>query len=58
MHSWKDLPTEERAGTKIALTLQRADVRDVLMVPRAAWARARERGQLTILTSSRGACTI
>ena len=52
VHSWKDLPTEERAGTRIALTLPRADVRDVLMVPRGAWMRARDAGHLTVLTSS------
>ena len=52
VHSWKDLPTEPREGTRIALTLPRADVRDVLMIPRAAWAQAQQRNHLTILTSS------
>ncbi len=32
MHSWKDLPIEGRTGTVVAGTLERADVRDVLLV--------------------------
>ena len=52
VHSWKDLPTEEREGSHIALTLARADMRDVLMVPERVWAQAAETGELTILTSS------
>jgi hydroxymethylbilane synthase len=35
VHSWKDLPLEERAGTTIAATLERADPRDVLLVRRS-----------------------
>jgi hydroxymethylbilane synthase len=32
VHSWKDLPLEDRAGTTLAATLERADPRDVLLV--------------------------
>lgn len=52
VHSWKDLPVEERAETHIALTLPRADVRDVLLVPETVWQTARKTGSLKILTSS------
>ena len=34
VHSWKDLPIESYAGTTVAATLERADVRDVLLVRR------------------------
>lgn len=34
VHSWKDLPLEDRAGTTLAATLERADPRDVLVVRR------------------------
>lgn len=37
VHSWKDLPVQEREGTLIAATLSRADARDVLLVRRQAW---------------------
>ncbi len=36
VHSWKDLPLEDRPGTTIAATLPRADPRDVLLVRRDA----------------------
>ncbi len=49
VHSWKDLPTENRPGTAIAATLERADVRDLLLVPKTALNRA---GPLEILSSS------
>lgn len=52
VHSWKDLPVEERASTHIAMTLPRADVRDVLIVPEAAWLKAEKTGHLNIFTSS------
>ena len=52
VHSWKDLPVEERADTCIALTLARADVRDVLLVPEAVWQSALATGRLEVLTSS------
>jgi hydroxymethylbilane synthase len=34
VHSWKDLPLEDRAGTSLAATLERADPRDVLLIRR------------------------
>jgi hydroxymethylbilane synthase len=35
VHSWKDLPLEDRPDTVIAATLERADPRDVLLVRRS-----------------------
>lgn len=52
VHSWKDLPVEDREGTQIVATLERADVRDVFLVPKDLWQKARETGRLKILTSS------
>jgi hydroxymethylbilane synthase len=52
VHSWKDLPVEERTETHIAMTLPRADVRDILLVPETVWAEAVKTGRLEILTSS------
>jgi hydroxymethylbilane synthase len=52
VHSWKDLPVEERADTTIAMTLPRADVRDLLLVTEAAWAEAENLGRLKVFTSS------
>lgn len=52
VHSWKDLPVEERPQTKIAMTLKRADVRDLLLVPEVVWRKAQQTGRLEILTSS------
>ncbi len=52
VHSWKDLPTEERSDTRIAMTLKRADVRDVLMIPEVVWHAALKSGRLTVFTSS------
>ncbi len=52
VHSWKDLPVEERTETHIAMTMARADVRDILLVPETAWQAAVAKGRLTILTSS------
>src|SRR6185295_14407583 len=34
VHSWKDLPLEDRPGRHVAATLERADPRDVLLVRR------------------------
>ncbi|MGE4133140.1 MAG: hydroxymethylbilane synthase [Bdellovibrionales bacterium] len=52
VHSWKDLPTEDRPETSITMTLPRADMRDVLIVPEDVWQEATETGTLPILTSS------
>lgn len=37
VHSWKDLPVQQREGTVVAATLPRADARDVLLVRQDAW---------------------
>jgi len=52
VHSWKDLPTELRAGTRVVATLPRADVRDVLLVRRDLWRTVRPGSTITILSSS------
>lgn len=50
VHSWKDLPIEPPAGTRITGTLERADPRDVLIVRRAV---VEERpANVTVLSSS------
>lgn len=50
VHSWKDLPTENRAGTAVMATLPREDSRDVLLISKAV--RAKAPSQLRVLTSS------
>lgn len=50
VHSWKDLPTESREGTTVAATLPRADVRDLILIPKEVWDRTE--GRLTLLSSS------
>ncbi|MCC7008194.1 MAG: hydroxymethylbilane synthase [Acidobacteria bacterium] len=50
VHSWKDLPIDDRAETLVAATLERADPRDVLLVRREA-AEARPE-TLRVLSSS------
>lgn len=52
VHSWKDLPVEDREGTEVYATLERADVRDVLLVPMEVWQKAQKSLKLQILTSS------
>ncbi len=52
VHSWKDLPVEERADTKIAMTLPRADVRDLIVIPEEVWEQTLRTGKLVVLTSS------
>src|SRR5690606_35858410 len=36
VHSWKDLPTEERPGTEVVATLEREDMRDVLLIKKSS----------------------
>src|SRR5262245_46268512 len=50
VHSWKDLPLEERPDTEVAATLERADPRDLLLVRRDAI--ARKPGVLSVFSSS------
>ena len=52
VHSWKDLPTEPRVGTRVVATLPRADVRDVLLVRRDLWSSVKPGARVTILSSS------
>ncbi len=52
VHSWKDLPVEERPDTRIAFTLERADVRDILLIPESVWRKAVQEKRLTVFTSS------
>jgi hydroxymethylbilane synthase len=52
VHSWKDLPTDPRNGTRVVATLPRADVRDVLLVRRDAWSSVTRGAKITILSSS------
>lgn len=52
VHSWKDLPTEPRIGTRVVATLPRADVRDVLLVRRDLWDQVSDGSRITILSSS------
>jgi hydroxymethylbilane synthase len=52
VHSWKDLPIEDRADTRIAMTMERADVRDVLLIPEEVWQKALQSKSLAVMTSS------
>jgi hydroxymethylbilane synthase len=52
VHSWKDLPTEPRVGTRVVATLPRADVRDVLLMRRDLWETVKPGARVTILSSS------
>lgn len=51
VHSWKDLPIEERADTEIAATLERADMRDLLLVKPSCYGK-KSFEDFKILTSS------
>ncbi len=52
VHSWKDLPTEEKEHTQIAATLPRADQRDVLLFKNDSKSKAR----LNLFSSSPRRC--
>lgn len=52
VHSWKDLPVESRVDTAIAMTMPRADVRDIVLIPEEVWAEACRVGKLKLLSSS------
>src|SRR5262252_5744243 len=52
VHSWKDLAIEEDPLTEIVATRPRADMRDLLLVPKSRWAQVERSGAMTILTSS------
>jgi hydroxymethylbilane synthase len=48
VHSWKDLPTQDRPGLSVAATLPRADPRDLLLFRKDRFGKK----ELTLLTSS------
>lgn len=48
VHSWKDLPTEEKEKTYIAATLKRADQRDLLLFKKSSL----EKKQIKVFSSS------
>ena len=50
IHSWKDLPTQERPHSVIQATLPRADARDVLLVRKTS--RAQKKTTWKVLSSS------
>ncbi|EER10306.1 porphobilinogen deaminase, putative [Perkinsus marinus ATCC 50983] len=53
VHSWKDLPLAEEAGTTVAATLPRADPRDLIIIRKDAEAEIRAmNGKLIVLSSS------
>jgi hydroxymethylbilane synthase len=52
VHSWKDLPTAVRVGTKVIATLPRADQRDLLIVKRAHLEKIKSSRVLNIFSSS------
>lgn len=52
VHSWKDLPIEERPGSFIAATLERADARDLILFKRENLPLIREERHLRLFSSS------
>jgi hydroxymethylbilane synthase len=52
VHSWKDLPVEDRTGTHIACTLKRADVRDILLFKKLSLEKQNTREKVSIYSSS------
>lgn len=52
VHSWKDLPTAPRVGSKVIATLPRADQRDLLLFKNNHEARVRATRSLKVFSSS------
>lgn len=52
VHSWKDLPTENKPDSKIAATLARADQRDLLLVKRTHLDKIRQNKKFQVFSSS------
>jgi len=48
VHSWKDLPIEDRADTQITATLKRADPRDVILIKKTS----KDKSSLVLASSS------
>lgn len=52
VHSWKDLPVEERAETQIVATLERADARDLLLFKKKSREKLETKSPIQIFSSS------
>lgn len=52
VHSWKDLPTEQEAGTQIVATLPRADRRDLFLFKKNHWDKVKDSKKLNVFSSS------
>lgn len=52
VHSWKDLPIEEKPLTKVAATLPRYDVRDLIFLKKSSWPRICESKEISLFSSS------
>ncbi|MCB0361404.1 MAG: hydroxymethylbilane synthase [Bdellovibrionales bacterium] len=52
VHSWKDLPVEERKGSAVVASLPRADARDLLLLKKTTRDKCRHQALLRVLSSS------
>jgi hydroxymethylbilane synthase len=52
VHSWKDLPVEQEAGTEILATLPRADQRDLFLLKKKSFSALKTRKVLNVFSSS------
>lgn len=52
VHSWKDLPIEQEAGTEIVATLPRADARDLLLFKKTHLEQVKQQKKLRVFSSS------
>jgi hydroxymethylbilane synthase len=52
VHSWKDLPTSLREGTRIVATLPRADQRDLLLFKNSSRERVAQKKEMHVYSSS------
>lgn len=52
VHSWKDLPTEQRPESEVIATWPREDQRDVILIPKKYWNDIKASKTINILTSS------
>ena len=56
VHSWKDLPLDIGKETKIAGTLKRGDIRDILFIKKSNLNKLSKKRSITVLTSSPRRC--
>ncbi len=56
VHSWKDLPLDIGKETKIAGTLKRGDIRDILFVKKSNLNKLSKKRSITVLSSSPRRC--